>query len=315
MVDIEAHLRIEVERVEEATEQLRTLASRSEGWIASESTAQDGPSTARAEFTLRVPIGKADDTFRRLDALGVTRARDVRSRDVGKEYYDSVLRLRNLEVTRDRLEQVLKQASAVTDILTIEKELTRVRGEMEQIEGQLRYMTDRAAFATIFVTLFVRPPDQAVPEVVVKPQAKFFPGVEGAYLLDVRGAASTAAYYGAGIGVGLSRSFDLKLDGFRRLDHAQGTLDALTATLGGRFYSEYLGGGTRRFLDPYLGLRGGYARFEHRNEIVLGIAVGVELLKSETVRLDLGAQGLVLFGTSAGAHSAVVPTLGVDAAF
>ena len=68
-------------------------------------------------------------------------------------------------------------------------------------------------------------------------------------------------------------------------------------------------------LDPYLGIRGGYARFETRNELAAGVTLGLELWKTETVRLDLGADALVLFGTHAGAHATLAPALGLDVAF
>jgi hypothetical protein len=303
-----------VKEVPQASQRLREIIRKTGGQITNETSSEESSSAPQAEFTLRVPTSRSDDVFRALDALGVTRSRQIQARDIGKEYYDSVIRLRNLEITRDRLEQILKQATNVKDVLTIEQELTRLRGEMEQIKGQLRFLQDRAAFATIYVTLFTLIAQPAV-EVIVKPEAKFFPGIRGGYLLDIHGDGSTGSLYGAGLSVGISRQADVYIEGFRRTDHPSGGLDAFTATVGGRFYSEYFGGGTQQWFDPYLGVRGGYARFEERNEIVTGITLGAEIFKTDTVRLDLGAQALVLFGTKAGAHVVLLPELGVDVAF
>jgi hypothetical protein len=313
MVDIQANIRIEVQSVSAAAQRVRDLMKKSGGLITNETSSEESASAPQANFTLRVPVSRSDDVFRALDGLGVTRSRQIEATDIGKQYYDSVLRLRNLEITRDRLEQILKQATNVKDVLTIEAELTRLRGEMEQIKGQLRYLQDRAAFATIHLNLFTRQ-DQPVVEVIVKPEAKAFPGIRGGYLLDIHGDGKSEGFYGGGISVGLSRQADIYVEGFRRVDQPSGGLDAFSATVGGRFYSEYFGGGTREWFDPYLGLRGGYARFEGRNEFVTGISLGLEVFKTETLRLDLGAQSLVLLG-KAGAHVILLPELGVDVAF
>jgi hypothetical protein len=61
--------------------------------------------------------------------------------------------------------------------------------------------------------------------------------------------------------------------------------------------------GTRRFINPYLGWRLGYARFAGRNEFALAGTLGVELGKTHYVGVDLAARGIGLLGHSA--HMAV----------
>ncbi|HEY3235766.1 MAG TPA: DUF4349 domain-containing protein [Polyangiaceae bacterium] len=315
MLDIEAHVRIEVENVQRSAMELRQLVSKADGQITNESVMVDAVASARAEFTLRIPVKDAFNLLRALETLGVVRSSQVQTRDIGKEYYDAAVRLRNLEVTRDRLEQILKQAQNVNDILRIEQELQRVRGEMEQLKGQMRYLRDRAALATVFVSLFKREVQAAPPEVVVTPEAKLFPGQRAGYLLDIRNGGGTGGFYGFGLALGLSRRADLYLEGFRRFTNPGPGLDVFMATIGGRFYSEYLGSGTRRWLNPYLGIRAGYSHFEGRNEVVAGGALGVEIFKTDTIRLDSGLQAHGLFGTKSGAHAVLLPELGIDVAF
>ena len=85
--------------------------------------------------------------------------------------------------------------------------------------------------------------------------------------------------------------------------------------MGGEFYSDYLGGGQRRFLNPYIGYTLGYARFLEKNEGVFGITLGVELVKTKTVSVDLSGRGFGMFFSSAGTHVGVQPTLGANFAF
>jgi hypothetical protein len=313
MLDIEARFRIEVDKVAEAATELRRGINQHGGHITSESVAEQSAGVPTAEFTLRVPSDRVYALIDAIGSIGVVRSRQVQARDIGKEYYDATLRLRNLEITRDRLAEVLKQAVKVEDILRIEQELTRVRGEIEQIKGHIRYLSDRAALATVYVSLFTAADAPAVE--IITPHAKLFPGLHAGYLLDIQGDGSTDGFFGGGLSLGLARQASLNVEGFRRVEEPSGGLDAFTATLEGRVHSEFFGGGTRQWLDPFLGLRAGYARFEGRNEILLGALLGIDIFKTETVRIDLTVHGSTLFGTSAGAHAVVSPSLGFEVAF
>jgi hypothetical protein len=313
MLDIEARLRIEVETVAKSAAELRRVVKQHGGHITNESVVEQSAGVPTAEFTLRVPSDRVYPLLDAIGSIGAVRSRQIQARDIGKEYYDATLRLRNLEVTRDRLTEVLKQAVKVEDILRIEQELTRLRGEIEQIKGQLRYLSDRAALATVYVSLFTEA--GAPPLEVITPHAKLFPGVRAGYLLDIEGDGTTSGFFGGGLSLGLARQASLNVEGFRRVENPSGGLDAFTATLEGRVHSEFFGGGTRQWLDPFLGLRAGYARFEGRNEILLGALLGIDIFKTETVRIDLTMHGSTLFGTSAGAHAVVSPGLGFDVAF
>jgi hypothetical protein len=312
MLDIEATLRIEVEQMAQATQALRQLVRSAGGEITNETLAEQDGAAPHAEFTLRVRAEGAYDLMAALGSLGTVRVREVQARDIGKQYYDSVLRLRNLEVTRQRLEQILAQARTVDEVLRVESELTRVRGEIEQIKGELRFLEDRAALATLHIALFTHAEQEAA---VVTPQAQFYPGLRGAYLLDVDRDSETRGYYGGALVLGFSRRVGIVLEGYRRTEDSNGTLDAFMAVLSGRFYSQYLGGDSKRWLSPFLGLSGGYARFEGRNELALGGALGLDIWKSEMCRVDVAADAGALLGSKAGPHLVMVPSVGVDVAF
>jgi hypothetical protein len=312
MLDIEATLRIEVEQMAKATEALRQLVRSAHGEITNESLTEEDGAAPHADFTLRVQVEGAYDFMASLSNLGTVRVREVQARDIGKQYYDSVLRLRNLEVTRQRLEQILEQAHTVDEVLRVESELTRVRGEMEQIKGELRFLEDRAALATLHIALFTHAEQQAA---VVTPQAQIYPGLRGAYLLDIDGDGDRRGYYGGGLVLGFSRRVGIVLEGYRRTQDSNGTLDAFMAVLAGRFYSQYLGGDSEPWMSPFLGLSGGYARFEGRDELALGGALGLDIWKNELCRVDVAVDARALLGSKAGPHLVMLPSLGVDVAF
>jgi hypothetical protein len=312
MVDIEARLSLEVEDVARATESVRALVAKSGAQVVSENVAQQG-GMARAELTLRVAATAAGDFLSALQGIGVVRTRQVIAKDIGKEFYDATIRLANLEAVRKRYEEILAQAKTVEEILRLEGELGRIRQQIEQLKGELRWMRDRAARATVYVSLFTQ--GQLPPPPIVKPQAKLHPGLRLSYLDDLRGDAGHQAYLGAGLSLGSTPSATLELQGFRRVGSGSAGLDGLFVTLNGRFYSEFLGNGNREFLNPYLGLRGGYARFLGHNEIIAGGAVGLEIFKRDWLIVDADLRGYALFASKVGGHMGLEPSLGASVAF
>ncbi|HEY8942777.1 MAG TPA: DUF4349 domain-containing protein [Polyangiaceae bacterium] len=312
MVDIEARLSVEVEDVSGAVKRARELAEKSGGQVVAENVVQQA-GIARADLTLRVSATAADDFLTALAGLGVVRTRHVTAKDIGKDFYDATIRLANLEVARKRYEEILAQARTVEDILRLESELDRLRQEIESLKGQLRWMRDRAARATVYLSLFTS--DATPPLDIVKPKAKLYPGVRLSYLRDLRGDDGSRSYFGAGLSLAVTPAIAAELQGFREVGSNSAGLDGLFVTLNGRLYSEYLGNGARPWFNPYLGLRGGYARFLGRDEVIAGAALGLEVLKRDWLVIDFDVRSYALFASNSGGHLAIEPSAGLSVAF
>ncbi len=312
MVDIEARLSVEVADVQKAAESVRKLANKSGAQIINENLNVNA-GNATAEIALRVPAEAAGDFLSAIEGVGAIRSRNVTAKDIGKEYYDATIRLANLEVVRKRYEDILQQAKTIDEILRLEGELSRIRQQIEQLKGEIRWMRDRAARATVYISLFTHA--EAPPEPILAPEAKLYPGVHASYLRDFRGDAGSQGYLGAGLSLGVTPQANLELQGFREVGSSSAGLDGLFVTINGRFYSEFLGDGEREFLNPYLGLRGGYARFLSNNEILLGGTLGVEIFKGKWFVLEADVRSYALFASDAGGHLGVEPSIGGTIAF
>ena len=311
MLDIEATLNIVVDQITTAATELRKLV-RHHGGVLVEDVV-DESSYGSGRFLIRIAAPGTDAMMTSLEHLGQVRSRLVNARDIGKQYLDAQLQLENLKVAMARYEQILAKADKVAEILTIERELTRLRGEIEQVKGNLRWMQDRVARSTIHVNL--ASPHLAALQGPVEPQAKFYPSLRLAFAEDMRGNNVHHGYLGGGISLRANRAFSLDLDGLRRTSTGSPIkgLDVFLITLGGEAYSEFLGNGTRRFANPYLGWRLGYARFLGNNEFALGATVGLEVVKTRYLGVDVAVRGMGLLGHSA--HLAIEPDVTVSLAF
>jgi hypothetical protein len=316
MLDIEATLSIEVDSVASAAAALRSVARNFEA-IVTEDHMNQNAAAATAQLTIRVPSSRVDGFFEAMGNVGRLLSRQINARDIGKEYFDAEIRLENLQNTMHRYEEILKQAKNVDEILRIESELGRLRGEIEQTKGNLRWLSDRAARATVHINLVTSSHEIATQPSLAPPEAKFYPGLRLVQLTDLRGEMGTTGYVGGGVSATFSRQFSLQLDGLRQAGEGSLTkgLDVVLLTLGGEMYSDFLGGGKRKFLNPYLGYALGYARFQGHNEAILGATVGLELVKAKAITLDLDARALGLFFGSDGSHLGLEPVLSISVPF
>ena len=207
MLDIEATLDIEVGRVPDAAARIRDIVQ-NQGGVFTSDCVTDQSGRLEGNFDVRVDAEKTAQVIEALAALGRVKARDLRAKDVSKEYFDSTILLQNLQATLARYQQILSRANDVKDMLQIEAELARVRQEIERVEGSLRWMKDRVSRSTIHVHVQEPRVEIAKPAPIEpEPSAKFHPGARAVYLVDVRGHGGAEGLAGGAMSVQFSRSF------------------------------------------------------------------------------------------------------------
>lgn len=109
------------------------------------------------KVTIRVPARRFQEALERCEKAGDVVHRNVQAQDVGEEYRDIAIRLRNAEVVRDRLEELLRQANTVEDALKVQRELGEVTERIETMKGRLRFLQDRISLSTITVWFQPKP--------------------------------------------------------------------------------------------------------------------------------------------------------------
>lgn len=108
-------------------------------------------SMASDGITVRVPAKEFFGLLDRLKGLGQTLTKDINASDVTDEYVDLQLRLKNAEALRDRFLAILAQAKDVKDTLAVERELNRIREEIERIKGRLAMLSQQIRYSTVEV--------------------------------------------------------------------------------------------------------------------------------------------------------------------
>jgi hypothetical protein len=147
-----AALRLVVVSAREAFASIQGIAKQAGGHLQE--------SDARS-ITIRVPAATFDEVVAKISGLGEVVEHSIKASDVTEELLDLGIRLENARKARERLLAHLAKSEKVEDTLKIELELTRVTGEIEQMEGRLRYMQSQVALSTIKVELNAATPQRS----------------------------------------------------------------------------------------------------------------------------------------------------------
>ena len=148
-----ASVSIEVEVVEAAVTEVRVVAEGLGGFIEQLSSSGE-PERQQAYVTVRVPQADFFKALERIEALGKVQNRQVGSEDVSEQFIDLEARLKSSLREEQSLLSLLEKTQTVGEILSIERELSRVRSEVERLQGRLNFLERRVDLATISVNLF-----------------------------------------------------------------------------------------------------------------------------------------------------------------
>lgn len=106
-----------------------------------------------AEYVLRIPINQMVDFESELADFGYISSSKTEVEDVTNQYFDTEVHLKTLKVREERLLKLMEKADELEAILELEKELARVRYEIESLEASFRQLKNRVQYSTVYLTL------------------------------------------------------------------------------------------------------------------------------------------------------------------
>lgn len=191
-------LRLEVASTSDAVTRIRELTRTHKGSVSDMQVASDGEdwlyhydergnlvgngTALRGWVTVRVPSDSYEDFIADVAKLGAITYQSEATSDVTQEHVDLSARLENLRAQETRLREFFTAAKDVKEMLAVEQELGRVRGDIESLDAQVTHLERQAAMATVSVEL-------TEPRAVVRPEGSSW-GFTEAITAGVRGAAS-----------------------------------------------------------------------------------------------------------------------------
>jgi anti-sigma factor RsiW len=133
---------------------VKAVVSRHSGYIGELNTSTPPDAAKTFSATLRVPSAQLEPALAELKQLGRADQESQSGEEVTKQYVDLAARLKNSRATEERLLGVLRNNTGkVKDVLEVENEISRVRGEIEGMEADQRALQSRIDFATITLSV------------------------------------------------------------------------------------------------------------------------------------------------------------------
>jgi hypothetical protein len=158
-----ARVSITVADVEAAAAQVRAVAASVDGRVTNENLVVRGEADARpgptSTLVISVPADRLDGALDQLKSIGIVKSRVVSSEDVTLQVADVDARIRTLNDSIARLRELWKRAGSVSELTTLENEISARIAERDSMVAQQEVLARRVAQSPITITLAT--PEQA----------------------------------------------------------------------------------------------------------------------------------------------------------
>lgn len=150
----DGRIEFEVDELQHARRQITEAVEHYEAYISSDEEYNFSKQIS-TELTIRVPADNFEGLLEAITAeAGKLESKQINVRDVSEEFVDIEARLRSKKELENRYIELLGEATAVSDMLEIERQLGQLRSRIESIEGRLRYLENQVSLSTLRVRFY-----------------------------------------------------------------------------------------------------------------------------------------------------------------
>jgi hypothetical protein len=148
LVIVNYNLDVECEDVDEAIDKIRGKCDQAGGYVESQESSQ-----YNGNMVLRVPSKAGQEFVDFLDDNFEVDRTQKSTQDITDKYVDNDARLTNLKAEEAQILEVMKKASTVEDILSVQDKLYGVRSEIESLEALKKSWDSQVQYSTIAVNI------------------------------------------------------------------------------------------------------------------------------------------------------------------
>lgn len=143
-----------VKKAEEIALNIKFIAERLNGFVIDSQIYEVSDGVKSGNVTIRVPSERFDEAFSEIKKIALkVENESVNSQDVTEQFIDLEARLKNLKAEETQYLKIMERAYNVKDTLEVASRLSDVRGRVEQIQGQLQYLSRQVDMSTISILL------------------------------------------------------------------------------------------------------------------------------------------------------------------
>jgi hypothetical protein len=155
-------LTLRVAEINATSQKVRATAAELGGFVSNSRFDVNSDQNETASIEVKVPSDKLILFLTQVEPLGKVLSKSETGEDVTEQFVDLDARRNTLKREEERLLEILKSAGGLKDLLAVEQELARVRGELEQTEGKLKHLNYQVDYSTVTITLTANGQGQSV---------------------------------------------------------------------------------------------------------------------------------------------------------
>jgi len=152
-----ASLTVQVKDVPKSLDEARTVVENAGGMVGNETTDRDSEGRERSRVVLRVPSDKYEEVRTELEGSGKLIDRRAKAEDVTEQVVDVESRIKSQRASVVRIRELMDQATKLSDVVTLEGELSTRQADLESLLAQQASLKDRTSLATITLSLSETP--------------------------------------------------------------------------------------------------------------------------------------------------------------
>ncbi len=148
------NLTLKVEKADTAAASITNIAKQYKGEVTDSNFSQSSRGIKSGYLTVRVPSQNFDPAFAEIKKIATqVLSESTNAQDITEQYLDLAARLKNKQAEEASFVALLNRTGKIEDILSVTREVARVRGEIEQLQAQIRYFDSQTDMSTLTVNL------------------------------------------------------------------------------------------------------------------------------------------------------------------
>lgn len=150
----ESYLRFETQDLDKTYNKIMSFVKQNNGYVQSDNSSKNYNTVSR-NLTIRIPTNNFEKTVDSIENnVRFFDEKRISSKDVTEEFIDLEARLKAKRTLEKRYLDLLSKAKNVKEILEIERELSKIREEIESKQGRLKYLENKVSLSTLNIEFY-----------------------------------------------------------------------------------------------------------------------------------------------------------------
>ncbi len=160
MIIRNADLTMQVNNIPQSLQAISSFTEKSGGYVVHSNVNQDpyNNNNTTAAISIRVPAEGLNNALQQLKSMAYRVIQEsISGEDITQQYVDLEGQLGNLQQSKKQLEKIMSGATNTEDILKVQQRLSDTQGQIDVLQGQIKYYKESVAFSLISINLTMNP--------------------------------------------------------------------------------------------------------------------------------------------------------------